>query len=562
MNKNLKNYDLWKTLKSEINITKNKDLEVSDIAKLMKKDAAKLFPFLKFSCTTSNYNTIHLDLTSNPFGSKSKYHKRIYEYLSEFARQYYIFYSKFTRCKYVFYGSYYPNGEKKIPFTGDLIEITKQYNIKDREYQKQQEILAKKEMKKYEAKQKQKQIEFEKQDKIEKEQIKYIENNVKVANLSKINDMKNTRNYFIRNVQFPKLNKRCSIEEYKSQIKEGNFDLIDVVIHREIHFTDKKSLEYFSNMLMNEFEFLYNSGGNCTEDERIKYYEDYEKLFSTEEESTVKWNRIGIAIYYDNNLQYVIDTQGYNYCRYVGLVCDDTKNNRVLDTNEFNKNTDNSNENIDGQKTDIIKTNNNKLKNKTGGMPFSGKKSKSKMSDNSTTDKTAKIENNSTKSKNIETSIKEPEPKPNNEYNYRLLGRLQADCEYYLNYGNRMPKHLWAINEKEHIEKMKQLYNSFAEDQQPEWINMEDILRYEKEMLKDWIDDDKDNSLQNTLNNLIDKSTNKIKELQINGKFEDDNRYVEWLHDHIDNLKLKEIKYILQNLQFDGLKDMITEYIT
>ena len=31
-------------------------------------------------------------------------------------------------------------------------------------------------------------------------------------------------------------------------------------------------------------------------------------------------------------------------------------------------------------------------------------------------------------------------------FRYQLLGRLQTDCEYYLNYGNRNIKRLWAGN--------------------------------------------------------------------------------------------------------------------
>lgn len=68
-------------------------------------------------------------------------------------------------------------------------------------------------------------------------------------------------------------------------------------------------------------------------------------------------------------------------------------------------------------------------------------------------------------------------------FNYSLLGRLQSDCEYFLGYGNRSAKHLWAGNEKEQIEKMKELYNGFADDQKPEWLTYEDILEYEKSMV-------------------------------------------------------------------------------
>lgn len=67
-------------------------------------------------------------------------------------------------------------------------------------------------------------------------------------------------------------------------------------------------------------------------------------------------------------------------------------------------------------------------------------------------------------------------------FNYQLLGRLRSDCEYYLGNGNRNVKHLWANNEKEQIEKMKELYNSFSDNEKPEWLTYEQILQYEKLM--------------------------------------------------------------------------------
>ena len=63
-----------------------------------------------------------------------------------------------------------------------------------------------------------------------------------------------------------------------------------------------------------------------------------------------------------------------------------------------------------------------------------------------------------------------------------LLSRLKSDCEYFLNHGNRSEKSLWAGNVKEQIEKMKELWNGL--DKKPEWLSMEDIEKYEKEMSK------------------------------------------------------------------------------
>ena len=67
-------------------------------------------------------------------------------------------------------------------------------------------------------------------------------------------------------------------------------------------------------------------------------------------------------------------------------------------------------------------------------------------------------------------------------FRYQLLGRLQADCEYYLNYGNRNIRRLWAGNVNLQIKLMAELYNSFKEDEKPEWITMNEIVAYGKAM--------------------------------------------------------------------------------
>ena len=68
-------------------------------------------------------------------------------------------------------------------------------------------------------------------------------------------------------------------------------------------------------------------------------------------------------------------------------------------------------------------------------------------------------------------------------FRYRLLDRMRTDCEYYLGYGNRAAKHLWGNTEEKQIEYMKALWNSFADDEKPEWLSFEKILEYEKEMV-------------------------------------------------------------------------------
>lgn len=70
------------------------------------------------------------------------------------------------------------------------------------------------------------------------------------------------------------------------------------------------------------------------------------------------------------------------------------------------------------------------------------------------------------------------------KFRYMLLSRLEQDCRYYLGYGNRSRKSLWAGDEAKHIETMKMIYNSFADSDKPEWITMDDIKLFETEMLK------------------------------------------------------------------------------
>ena len=67
-------------------------------------------------------------------------------------------------------------------------------------------------------------------------------------------------------------------------------------------------------------------------------------------------------------------------------------------------------------------------------------------------------------------------------FRYKLLSRMQFDCEYYLGFGLRCAKRLWAGSEKEQIETMKAVWNSFPEDGKPEWLTWEGIEAYEVQM--------------------------------------------------------------------------------
>lgn len=66
------------------------------------------------------------------------------------------------------------------------------------------------------------------------------------------------------------------------------------------------------------------------------------------------------------------------------------------------------------------------------------------------------------------------------QHEYMMLGRLQQDCEYYLGYGQRSERNLWADTVQDHIHAMKRYYNQVPI--KPEWLSYKDILRYEAKM--------------------------------------------------------------------------------
>lgn len=103
--------------------------------------------------------------------------------------------------------------------------------------------------------------------------------------------------------------------------------------------------------------------------------------------------------------------------------------------------------------------------------------------------------------------------KEDSEFDYKMLDRLKSDCEYFLGNGNSYEKHLHQGNVENQIAKMKEIYNSLKE--KPEWLTMEDIENYEKEMLAKR----EEKKLNNNEEPLTEENSNKIKESSKSLKF-------------------------------------------
>ena len=73
--------------------------------------------------------------------------------------------------------------------------------------------------------------------------------------------------------------------------------------------------------------------------------------------------------------------------------------------------------------------------------------------------------------------------KGNSQFRYQMLSRMKSDCDYYLGYGNRNEKDLWANSAEKQLDYMQKIYDSFSDDMKPEWLTQEDINRYREKML-------------------------------------------------------------------------------
>lgn len=82
-------------------------------------------------------------------------------------------------------------------------------------------------------------------------------------------------------------------------------------------------------------------------------------------------------------------------------------------------------------------------------------------------------------------NLKQEVGKWSDTYKYQMLSRLQMDCNYYLGNGSRNAKHLWAGTEEGQIEAMRVIYESFNDDDKPEWLTEQDINDFESKMTKE-----------------------------------------------------------------------------
>ncbi|WP_144452905.1 LPD29 domain-containing protein [Bacillus subtilis] len=300
----------------------NKEQEVKEMAKEIRKHVRQRFPQCKFSVTTGGsylHSTINIKIKSSPYEKGSPYLTAIYDYCNSLLNNYRHCYSPadpYTDYagSYNFYGHVSLDWEyKETEQTEEIKEEMALFDSKMEEFQEAEKEKKEKEFQEYLKEQELKNAEYKRQQQEEKKQIENIYSNIVVKQLNE------EQQYFVIDSQFANLNKNSTLDQYKDEVTKGDFTLENVKITKEVHFNTEEALNNFSNMLLNEFDFLSETGGSFTEDNRINSMIDYYNMDDLEKR-TVQWNLYGIGVYYNGKLQFIVDAQGYSYARYVGLV--------------------------------------------------------------------------------------------------------------------------------------------------------------------------------------------------------------------------------------------------
>jgi hypothetical protein len=306
---------LWDATQwTDVEVDRKQDTK--QIAAEVRKFVKSRFPQCKFSIR-STYNTINFYIMSSPYEKDSKYLEAIRAYCKKLLDNYnyctsYDPYGDYG-SSYSFYGyvevNYkYTQSEATEAITVDITD----FNNNQAEAEKLEEEKKEKEFQEFQKQRELEAIEQKKWQEEEKKQIEFIYNNINVKSLEE------NKQYYVIGSEFANLNKNNTLGQYQEEVSKNDYTLQDVKIIREIHFNNGEALTNFSNMLLNDFDFLSKTGGSFTDDNRINSMTDFYNM-NEEERKTVKWYLQGVAIYFNNKLQFVVDTQGYNYARYVGL---------------------------------------------------------------------------------------------------------------------------------------------------------------------------------------------------------------------------------------------------
>ena len=297
----------------------DKAKETKEIAAEVRKHVKARFPMCKISIT-SDYNSVDADIKASPFDKESEELKAIRDYITAYIKSY-----KYC-IEYDPYGDY--GSSYNFYFSGCDIhyryiqtEMTVAIAGMSDEFKKEKQAfeIAEQErfLKECEENARQRRIEHEKLEKLR------IENEAKRDAIQSAICEKDVE-YFVEGLIDYGCRKQNTVDEYTQTESDDEIEFHTCKVSKEIHLTDEQ-FDFFENHLMMDWGFIAGTGGSCTDDLRINSMIDYD-MMSAEERNTVEWYDCNcVAIFCNDIPMLVVDTQGYDYCRYVYFFGDNTK---------------------------------------------------------------------------------------------------------------------------------------------------------------------------------------------------------------------------------------------
>lgn len=292
---------------------------VKSIAALIRKEFKK-FPMVKASVRVDHHDRIDVTIKSSPFAKDSEEIKAIAHYIYTFAQSY-NYDNSDSMTDYFDVGFYgvYESGMlgyhyEQTEANEEIKAISEKFAIDKAEFEAAEE--ARKEAE-YQAMMKQREI--ERAEEAKAEEVRKVEHQ-KIVDNTQVNDV----NYYVLNIANPGVSKLSSTEEYKKYFS-SDMETVKAKVVKELRMSEE-IYKLFAKHLIDDFDFFTaNLGGTWTDDLRITDWMDYEQMSAAERETVETIEYHCVAVYCEDELIMVINTEGFSYARYCYFAYEDTK---------------------------------------------------------------------------------------------------------------------------------------------------------------------------------------------------------------------------------------------
>lgn len=304
-------------------------LRAKEIAARIRGHVKPRFPMCNIS-VRSDYNSVDISIKASPFAKDSEELKAIEDYISAFA-------SSFKRVNSDPYSDYYDanfyGGNCDLYYDYLQTEATEETNDVCREFEEKLAAFNA-------AEEQRRQREYEAYCRQQEEEMKKAREAAKIAmeNRARVEagvTVKENVSYFAENLLNLHMSKLNSSREYSEWMQEEGRATADYTckVTKEVYMTAEQ-FAIFDSWLLDDWSFIAGTGGSATDDCRIQSMQDYQRMSQAERE-TVKWfSDECVAIFCEGKLKYVVDAQGYGYCRYVYFASDATKISLLHETEQ------------------------------------------------------------------------------------------------------------------------------------------------------------------------------------------------------------------------------------